>query len=222
MTTARPPIVMHQYSIIAMDSLNRSPKPKFIMKRIAATLFLALTIFAQPVSAQTLGPKAARQAVQGLVPKVLEALAARDFAKLASFVGDDGLIVSPYVMLDDSDVRLSRSDVKSCATDPQVRHWGEKDGSGDPIETTCSQYFDEFVWNADYRKADEVLYNEPRQRGNENNNDHEFAPDAIVVELHIRGKGQQSARNWKSLRLIFRDSGQGWSLIAITRDVWTI
>lgn len=192
------------------------------MKRIAASLLLALAVFTQPTDAQTLGPKAARQAAQRLVPKVLEAIATRDFGKLASFVGNEGLALSPYVMLDDSDVRLSRSDVKLCATDSQVRLWGEKDGSGDPIEATCSQYFDEFVWNADYRQADEVLYNEPRQRGNEINNNHEFASDGIVVELHIRGEGDEAAMNWKSLRLIFREGDQGLTLIAITRDVWTI
>jgi hypothetical protein len=187
------------------------------MKRIAASLFLAVLIIAQSAGAQTIGPEAARQAGEALVPKVLEALAVRDFGMLASFVGDEGLRLSPYVMLDDSDVILSRSELERCATDPQMRYWGDRDGSGDPIETTCGLYFDEFVWNADYREADEVLYNEPRQRGNDINNNHEFAPDGIVVELHIRGE-----MNWKSLRLIFREGAQGLSLIAITRDVWTI
>ncbi|SCY95234.1 hypothetical protein [Microvirga guangxiensis] len=192
------------------------------MKRLAASLLLVLPVLALPACAQQTEPKAARQAVQALVPKVLEALAKRDFDRLATFVGDNGLTVSPYVMLDDSDVRLSRPDLQSCVTDREVRLWGERDGSGDPIEITCSQYFDEFVWNADYRQPDEVLYNEPRQRGNEINNNHDYAPDGIVVELHIRGDGDQAAMNWKSLRLIFRDGEKGLSLIAITRDVWTI
>lgn len=192
------------------------------MKRLAVSLLLALSILAQHAVAQTLQPKAARQAVQRLVPDVLEALASRDFARLASFVGEDGLAVSPYVMLDDSDVRLSSAEVMRCATDPQVRYWGDRDGSGEPIETTCGEYFEEFVWNADFRQADEVLFNEPRQRGNEINNNHDFAPDGIVVELHIRGDGDMAAMNWKSLRLIFRESEQGTILLAITRDVWTI
>lgn len=191
------------------------------MKRFAALLLLALSLVTQPGGAQALGPKAARQAVKGIVPEVLEAIAAGDFEKLASFVGEEGLTLSPYVMLDDSDVRLSRAELKLCATDPQLRLWGQKDGSGDPIEITCSQYFDEFVWSADYRHADEVLYNEPRQRGNEINNNHDFAPGGIVVELHIRGQGDVADMNWKSLRLIFQDGGQGLSLVAITRDVWT-
>ncbi|WP_243375362.1 hypothetical protein [Microvirga solisilvae] len=192
------------------------------MKRVAVFLLLILSIIAQPAGAQSLGPKAARKAAERLVQKVVEALAAQDFRKLASFVGDEGLKVSPYVLLDDSDVLLTRSEVERCAADPEVRHWGEKDGSGDPIEATCSRYFEEFVWNADYRQADEVLYNELRQRGNEVNNNHEFASDGIVVELHIRGTGDMAAMNWKSLRLIFRQGDQGLSLIAITRDVWTI
>jgi hypothetical protein len=192
------------------------------MKRIATLLLLALAVVSQSTDAQTLGPKAARQAAQKIIPHVLDAIAGRDFGKLASFVDGEGLAVSPYVMLDDSDVRLSRSDVEGCAADPQMRLWGEKDGSGDPIETTCNQYFDEFVWNADYRQADEVLYNEPRQRGNEINNNHDFVPDGIVVELHIYGTDVMGGMDWKSLRLIFREGDKGLSLIAITRDVWTI
>jgi hypothetical protein len=191
-----------------------------LMKRILAFLFLCLAPFAQPAAGAPLDPEAARQAAQGVVAEVLEALANRDFQKLASFIGNDGLIMSPYVFLDDEDVRLSRADVERCAIDPQVRLWGYKDGSGDPVEMTCRRYFDEFVWNADYRKADEVLYNEPRQRGNEINNNHAFVPDSIVVELHIRPQSTDAPMNWKSLRLIFSD--QGLSLIAVTRDVWTI
>lgn len=193
-----------------------------LMKHILALLFVCLATLIEPAAGVPLGRETARQAAHGVVAEVLEALADRDFQKLASFIGEKGLIVSPYVMIDGGDVRLSRTEVENCATSPQVRPWGEKDGSGDPIEANCGRYFEEFVWNADYRQADEVLYNEPRQRGNDINNNHEFAPDGIVVELHIRGEGDLAAMNWKSLRLIFGMSDQGLSLIAITRDVWTI
>jgi hypothetical protein len=45
-----------------------------------------------------------------------------------------------------------------------------------------------------------------------------------VVELHLREspKGVEPYVPWKSLRLIFRSSDKSLSLIAITRDVWTI
>jgi hypothetical protein len=191
------------------------------LKTIVAWLLCLIGI---PPAAEEprIDPKAARQIAQAMVNDVLGALAERDFRTLSTFVGERGLMVSPYVMLDKDDVWLARDDVESCATDPQIRRWGERDGSGDPIETICRLYFEEFVWNADYRKADEVLYNEPRQRGNEINNNKHFEPDGIVVELHIRGEGAQAPTNWKSLRLIFRKGEQGLSLIAITRDVWTI
>lgn len=192
------------------------------MKRFLALWLLCFAIIAPPVSAAPLRPDEAREAVQGLVAEVLDALARRNFTKLMSFVGQEGLTVSPYVMIDGSNVRLSRAEVEHCAADPRVRRWGERDGSGDPIKADCRSYFEEFVWSADYRKADEVLYNEPRQRGNDINNNHVFAPDGIVVELHMRGKGQAAAISWKSLRLIFRRGKQGLSLIAITRDVGTI
>jgi len=193
------------------------------MNRIAALLLLSLTFVAQAaVSGSRIAPEHARRMAQGAAAEILDALARRDFGKLAAFVSEEGLAVSPYVMLHDGTVRLSRSEIERCASDPQARHWGEMDGTGDPIEITCGRYFDEFVWTADYRQADEVLYNEPRRRGNDINNNHEFAPDGIVVEFHIRGKSSLLELDWKSLRLIFRNDDQGLSLIAITRDVWTI
>ncbi|MXQ14124.1 hypothetical protein [Microvirga makkahensis] len=192
------------------------------MNRNAALLLQSLAFFDQVVSGSGIAPERARQMAQGAAAEVLDALARRDFGKLATFVSEEGLAVSPYVMLHDGTVRLSRSEIERCASDPQARHWGEMDGTGDPIEITCGRYFDEFVWTADYRQADEVLYNEPRRRGNDINNNHEFAPDGIVVEFHIRGKSSLLELDWKSLRLIFRRGEQGLSLLAITRDVWTI
>jgi hypothetical protein len=190
------------------------------VNRLATLLCLGLVACGNP-SAEAPEPTG-RVAVEKVAVNVLTAPAGRDFKGLASFVEEEGLIVSPYVMLDKEDVRLSRAEDELCASDPQMRLWGHRDGSGDPIETTCSRYFNEFVWNADYRKADEVLYDEPRQRGNDLNNNHTFVPDGIVVELHVRGRGAQAAMNWKSLRLIFRRGERGLSLIAITLDVWTI
>lgn len=192
------------------------------MTNVLVFLLLFLSIHMSSASAAPLEPDAARREAHAAVADVLDALARKDFRRLATFTGDEGLLLSPYVMIDDGDVRLSRTEVENCATNPQVRHWGDKDGSGDPIEASCNRYFDEYVWNADYRQADEVLYNEPRQRGNDINNNHNFVPDGIVVELHIRGKSLETELEWKSLRLIFRKSERGLSFIAITRDVWTV
>jgi hypothetical protein len=127
-------------------------------------------------------------------------------------------------MIDADDVQLSRAEVEACREDGRVRVWGYRDGSGDAIETACRGYFTEFVWDTDYRRADEVLYNTPRQRGLEPNNNHEFAPDTIVVEMHLRGspEGVRPYRSWASLRLIFSHDDQGLFLIAVTRDVRTI
>jgi hypothetical protein len=185
---------------------------------------LSGSAFAKSEPDRRLIPDAARNMAQGVVADILDALARSDFKRLASHVGREGLVVSPYVMIDADDVRLSRAEVEGCREDGRVRLWGHRDGSGDAIETACRGYFAEFVWDADYRRADEVLYNTPRQRGLEFNNNHGFAHDVIVVEFHIREtpEGAKPYRPWKSLRLLFRHDDQGLSLIAITRDVRTI
>jgi hypothetical protein len=199
--------------------------------KLAIALCVALHSFAGgafakqwPESNRRLVPDAARKAAQGAVADILDALARSDFRRLATHVGREGLVLSPYVMIDADDAHLSRDEVERCGEDASTRLWGYKDGSGDPINATCRGYFAEFVWNADYRRADEVLYNEPRQRGLEPNNNHELAQDVIVVEMHLRGspEGVKPYRSWMSLRLIFSHDAQGLFLIAITRDVRTI
>lgn len=192
------------------------------MKPVFALFCLCLAIGGD-ASAEGLSP-AMRIMVEKTAGNVLTALAKRDFKTLSAFAAGDGLIVSPYVTLDKGDVRLSRSAIEHCASDPKVRLWGHRDGSGDPIKMTCKSYFREFVWNTDYRKADEVLYNEPRQRGNDYNNNHRYFPGGIVVEYHFRESPEDIVRHvpWTGLRLIFYKEKDKLLLIAITRDVWTI
>lgn len=191
------------------------------VKRLAALLSLALAGFTGPGPQRATWPETARHLMEGPAMGVLRALAQRDFLRLASFVGPDGLKLSPYVMLDDGDVRLSRSEVARCGRSRRARLWGSKDGSGEDIRMTCGRYFANYVWDADYRKADEVL-TDKRQRGLEPNNNHGYVPGAVVVEFHLREKAQPF-RPWSSLRLVFRPSAQGpLRLIAITRDVRTI
>ncbi len=192
------------------------------MKSIIVLFCLCLA-FCGGASAEALNP-AMRALVEEAAGNVLMALAKREFKTLAALAGAEGLIVSPYVTLDEGDIRLSRSEIERCANDPKVRLWGHRDGSGNPIEMTCKNYFREFVWNTDYRKADEILYNEPRQRGNDHNNNHEYFPGSIVVEYHFRESPKDIAHYvlWTGLRLIFRKEKDKMLLIAITRDVWTI
>jgi hypothetical protein len=197
---------------------------KFTIALCVALHGVTSSAFAKPEPARQLTPDAARDVAQRAVADILEALARSDFKRLASHVGREGLVLSPYVMIDADDVQLSRAEVEGCREDGRVRLWGYRDGSGDAIETACRGYFAAFVWDADFRRADEVLYNTPRQRGLEPNNNHEFANDMIVVEFHIREtpEGAKPYRPWKSLRLLFRHDDHGLSLIAITRDVRTI
>jgi hypothetical protein len=198
--------------------------PRIRLKCLALLLLSCLAGFTKPAPTGALPPEAARRTAQEAVADVLDALSRADFTRLAAHVGEEGLTVSPYVMLDKEDVRLSRAEVARCGEDPRLRLWGHYDGSGDPIEATCGDYFRKLVWDADYRKADEILYNEPRQRGLEPNNNHAFAANGIVVELHFREspEGVEPYRAWKSLRLVFRRGDQGLSLIAITQDTRTI
>jgi hypothetical protein len=148
------------------------------VKRLAALLALALAGFMGPAPQSATSPETPPHLMEGPAMAVLQALAQRDFLRLASFVGPDGLKLSPYVMLDDGDIRLSRSEVAQCGRSRRARLWGSKDGSGEDIRMTCGRYFANYVWDADYRKADEVL-TERRQRGLEPNNNHGYVPGAV-------------------------------------------
>ena len=101
--------------------------------------------------------------------------------------------------------------------------WGENDASGDPIKMTLDQFIKQYVYDADYLKADSLKVNQFIGGGNTRNNLLTIYPDCHFTESYFKGFDKKyEGMDWSSLRLVFKRSGDKYFLVAIVHDQWSI
>ena len=169
-------------------------------------------------------PSRPGQIVPDLANQVIWALKNRDMQAVAAHVHPiSGLRFTPYAFVQPSDLAFPLHQLPKLLTDSTVYRWGAYDGSGEPIDLTFAQYYERFVYDADFAHAEAVSYNE-RIGGAAGiiDNSREFYPGAVVVEYHFSGFDPQYAgMDWRSLRLVFQQHDGAWYLVGIIHDEWT-
>jgi len=175
-----------------------------------------------------LAPKEAERIIARRARQTVLALKSRNIVKLSALVHPaKGLRFSPYhaVNLDQGgDLVFTRRQVKSLPASRKRYHWGEDDGSGDPIRLTFATYLRKYVYDHDYSRAKEVMYNSDNlTSGNLVNNIRESYPTAIIVEYHFSGfEEKYGGMDWNSLWLVFEKQGNEWYLVGLAHGEWTI
>jgi hypothetical protein len=175
-----------------------------------------------------LAPKEAQQIIARRARQVILALKSRNLATLSRLVHPTkGLRFSPYHSVNlekGEDLVFKRSQVENLMTSKKRYHWGDEDGSGDPIRLTFAGYLRKFVYDHDYSRAKQVTYNSDNlSSGNLINNIRESYPTAIIVEYHFSGfQEKYGGMDWKSLWLVFEKQGSEWYLVGIAHGEWTI
>ncbi|NLY29430.1 MAG: hypothetical protein GX047_02240 [Firmicutes bacterium] len=176
--------------------------------------------------ASQLPPIDAKRIIEERATEALKIIKERDFAALAERVHPSGVRFSPYSYVDVSengDLVFSPEQVRAFEEDDTTYTWGHYDGTGFPIELTPREYFDEFVYTADFINAENVSYNETLGVGNTLENQFEVYPDAIIVEYHFSGLDPQyGGMDWQSLRLAFEELEGDWYLVGVIHNQWTI
>ncbi len=155
---------------------------------------------------------------------ILQLLKNKDMKTLSTHVHPEhGLLFSPYVYVNSEEaIKLQSSEVESFFESQEKYVWGVRDGSGEPIELTPSEYYEEFIYTHDFHTVDPII-DEVHQRGNMINNIKEVFPESTVVEFHVEGTEKYSGMDWGSLNLVFQEDSNGvFYLVAIVRDQWTI
>jgi hypothetical protein len=182
------------------------------------------TDVAPPTAVPATAPVPAGEVVPELANQAVLALKNRDMQALAALVHPiSGLRFTPYAYVQPSDLVFPAQQLPGLFEDPTVYHWGVYDGSGEPMDLTFAQYYEEFVYDQDYAQAEEVGYNERLGTGNSIDNSQEFYPGAFVVEYHFPGFDPQYAgMDWRSLRLVFQQHEGTWYLVGVVHDEWTI
>jgi hypothetical protein len=156
--------------------------------------------------------------------EILVLLKEKNYAALAKHVHPaQGVRFSPYAYVDiKKHCRFTAKQLSSI--NPAKKYtWGSFDGSGDPIHLNISEYFDRFVYNADFLDSAQISQNEFLGTGNSLNNLQEIYRGCDFTEFYFRGSDPKlEGMDWSAIRLVFKtEKGQPY-LVAIVHDQWTI
>lgn len=168
-------------------------------------------------------PPAPAPTVREQADAALSALAEKDMAALAELAHPDrGVRFSPYTYIEEEHVVLYPPALQSALSSDRKYLWGAYDGTGDPIQLTFAEYYDEFIYDRDFEFADERSYDGCPQRGNTINNIADFYEDATCVEYYLDGTDAYGGMDWSSLRLLFAPHEGVPKLVGVAHSQWTI
>lgn len=155
---------------------------------------------------------------------VINALADKDMEMVANFVHPErGVRFSPYAFVREEHQVFMPDEFPGLLGSEEVYTWGNYDGTGEPIEMEFEEYYEEFVYSADFADPEQMAVNERLGQGNTINNIDEFYPEASFVEYHFSGfEEEYEGMDWESLRLVFVQEDGAWWLVGIVHDEWTI
>lgn len=157
--------------------------------------------------------------------EVLEAMKARDYASLAALVHPEkGVRFTPYSTVDPgSDLEFTPERLAAAEEDSRTYTWGISDGKGAPLVYTIPDYFDLFVFNADYTTAPSIGMDTVLESGNALENASDIYPEGRYVEYHFPGLAPENEGfDWCSLKLVFEEWENDWYLTGAIHSQWTI
>lgn len=173
----------------------------------------------------SIGQQSNDTALLQLSNEILAAIKVKNYPRLASFAHPStGIRFSPYAFVDTVvHQRILPAQLINISKQKKILVWGIHDGSGEPIKKSINNYFDEFVYDADFIKAPQQAVNKILASGNSLNNLKVIYPIADFTEFYFPGfDPKYGGMDWKTLRLVFQTENNKPWLIAIVHDEWTI
>jgi|SRR5690554_309808 len=168
--------------------------------------------------------KEAQTIISDVATEVMQALSAKDAEKLAQYVHPEGVRFTPYTYVDgEGDLAFTRNEVRNFFQDQERYLWGYYDGSGEEINLPPGEYYEEFIYSADFINAEQIGYNQVLSSGNMLENQFEVYENPIIVEYYFSGFDPEfMGMDWQSLRLVFMEDENEWKLRGIIHNQWTI
>lgn len=200
---------------------------KFNLNEIVKTDILELS-FGDNNQANEQGiisPELARELIEEITEELIQAIKNRDGEKIAEFVHPvKGVRFTPYTYVSlERDLVFSREAMKNFFADTDLYLWGYYDGIGSEIQLTPAEYYEEFIYSADFINAPEVGYNKVLSSGNMLENQFDVYDNPIIVEYYFPGfNPEYDGMDWRSLRLVFEEYEGNWKLTGIIHNQWTI
>ncbi len=162
--------------------------------------------------------------IEEVADVIINALADKDLAAVSDFVHPEmGVRISPYTYVEDDHQVFMPDELPDLVGSDQIFLWGYFDGTGDPIELTFDDYYEAFVYSADFANPEEMAVDEELGWSSMINNIADFYPGSSFVEFHFSGfEEDYGGMDWASLRLVFIEEDGNWFLVGIVNDQWTI
>ncbi|HZK72022.1 MAG TPA: hypothetical protein VFD03_10990, partial [Clostridia bacterium] len=209
--------------------INMKSNKKAIAILITLLLCLA-SVGCQPATTSTQDPPLTSTIEPGssVLQNALDVvglLKSQDMSGLVAYIHPEkGARFTPYGNVDTvNNQLLLASQVSVLLSDTQTYLWGYYDGSGEPIQLSFSDYYDQFIYDVDFANPNLIGNNVLIGKGNTQINITEAYPDAVFVEFHFTGfDPQYDGIDWESLRLVFEEVDDIWYLSGIIHDQWTI
>lgn len=156
---------------------------------------------------------------------VVRALRQKDYSTVASFAHPKkGVTFTPYSTVSpETDLSFTREQIMNLSQDASIYTWGSVDGRGSPIEMSMGQYFDRYVFNADYSQAPCIGVDQIIMRGNALENLTEAYPQGRFVDFCFPKLTQAGeGLDWCSLKLVFEPGDSNWLLVGVVHGEWTV
>jgi hypothetical protein len=160
-----------------------------------------------------------------LTNQIMTSIKVKDFKKFSEFIHPIfGVRFSPYAFIDTStNVKLTSVTLIEQIKKQTKLVWGSFDGSGEIIQLTIEEYFNRFVYNADFINAEKKSINKMIGRGNTINNLESIYNGCDYTESYFSGFDKKfEGMDWCCLRLVFKKYNDKYYLVGIVHDQWTI
>lgn len=161
-----------------------------------------------------------------LAQLIVEKFAQGQLADIAPYVADDVPVrFSPYPYIrEDVDFELTQAQFATAMNADDIVTAREYDGSGEPMELTFAQYYDEFINDRAYATEAVIGVNTTNGLGSMIQNWKEiYATEQYTsIEYYIEGTAEYEGMNWNSLRLVFEKTAGQYFLVAVIHGQWTI
>lgn len=154
---------------------------------------------------------------------VINALAEMDMEAVAEYAHPEmGVRFSPYTYVREEHQVFMAEELPGLVESDEEFLWGQYVGTGDPIELTFEEYYEEFIYPVDFADPEEMAISEEIGWSSMINNIEEFYPDSTFVEYHFSGFDPEfEGLDWRSLRLVFIQEEEVWFLVGVVHDQWT-
>ena len=160
-----------------------------------------------------------------LTNQILTSIKAKDFKKFSEFIHPIfGVRFSPYSFIDTStNIKLTTVTFMEQINKQTKLVWGSFDGSGEIIQLTIEEYFNRFVYNADFINAEKKSINKMIGSGNTINNLESIYNGCDYTESYFSGFDKKfEGMDWCCLRLVLKKYNNKYYLVGIVHDQWTI